>query len=56
MFGESPSLQIFLLLEKPIANCGNRYTSIAFGILSMVCSLLIPNTARFQTNRVAVAL
>ncbi|KAF2429064.1 putative major facilitator superfamily transporter [Tothia fuscella] len=32
------------------------YTSIGFGTLAMVCALCIPNTKRFQTNRVAVAL
>ncbi|QDS78157.1 hypothetical protein FKW77_005044 [Venturia effusa] len=32
------------------------YTTIAFGILSMACSLLIPNTKKFQTNRVAVQI
>jgi MFS family permease len=32
------------------------YTSIAFGVLATVCALLLPNTARFQTNRVAIAL
>ncbi|KJX96812.1 MFS drug efflux pump like protein [Zymoseptoria brevis] len=32
------------------------YTSIAFGLCAMVCSLLIPNTKKFETNRVAVDL
>ena len=32
------------------------WTSIAFGVLSMICSVLIPNTRRFQTNRIAVSL
>ncbi|KAF2211094.1 hypothetical protein CERZMDRAFT_43939 [Cercospora zeae-maydis SCOH1-5] len=32
------------------------YTSIAFGFCAMVCALCIPNTKKFQTNRIAVAL
>jgi len=32
------------------------WTTIPFGVLSMICALLLPSTARFQTNRVAVAL
>lgn len=32
------------------------YTSIAFGICAMACALAIPNTRRFETNRIAVAL
>ncbi|EME40496.1 hypothetical protein DOTSEDRAFT_55697 [Dothistroma septosporum NZE10] len=32
------------------------YTSIAFGICAMVCALVIPNTRKFETNRVAVAI
>ncbi|GIZ38100.1 hypothetical protein CKM354_000152400 [Cercospora kikuchii] len=32
------------------------YVSIAFGFCAMVCALCIPNTKRFQTNRIAVAL
>ncbi|OCK76057.1 putative major facilitator superfamily transporter [Lepidopterella palustris CBS 459.81] len=32
------------------------YTSIAFGVLTMCAALLIPNTRRFETNRIAVAL
>ncbi|KAK5685652.1 hypothetical protein LTR17_027036 [Elasticomyces elasticus] len=32
------------------------YTSIAFGICAMIAAAFIPNTKKFQTNRVAVAL
>lgn len=32
------------------------YTSIAFGLCSMVCCALLPSTRKYQTNRVAVAL
>ncbi|KAK5166964.1 uncharacterized protein LTR77_007693 [Saxophila tyrrhenica] len=32
------------------------YTSIAFGTCAMIFSILIGNTARFQTNRIAVEL
>ncbi|KAI5357506.1 putative major facilitator transporter Str1/Tri12, major facilitator superfamily [Septoria linicola] len=32
------------------------YTSIAFGFCAMVFALCIPNTKKFQTNRIAVAL
>ncbi|KAF2099119.1 MFS general substrate transporter [Rhizodiscina lignyota] len=32
------------------------WTSIAFGVLSMACAAMLPNTKKFQTNRVAVAL
>lgn len=33
-----------------------RYVSIAFGICAMICAILLPNTAKFQTNRIAVEL
>ena len=32
------------------------YTSIAFGLAAMVCAVLLPNTRKFQTNRIAVEL
>lgn len=32
------------------------YTSIAFGICAMACSLAIPSTRKFETNRIAVQL
>ncbi|EME87107.1 uncharacterized protein MYCFIDRAFT_97314, partial [Pseudocercospora fijiensis CIRAD86] len=32
------------------------YTSIAFGSCAMICSLCIPNTRKYQTNRIAVAI
>jgi hypothetical protein len=32
------------------------WTSLAIGCLSMECSMLIPNTRRFQTSRIADAL
>ena len=32
------------------------YTSIAFGCCAMICAALLPNTAKFQTNRIAVEL
>lgn len=30
--------------------------SIAFGVCAMVCAALLPNTRKFQTNRIAVEL
>lgn len=33
----------------------NRYTSIAFGTCAMICALGVPNTRKFETNRIAVA-
>ncbi|KAK5114166.1 hypothetical protein LTR62_002736 [Meristemomyces frigidus] len=32
------------------------YTSIAFGIMAIIAAAALPNTARFSTNRIAVAL
>ncbi|KAK6396573.1 hypothetical protein LTR65_008471 [Meristemomyces frigidus] len=32
------------------------YTSIAFGVLAIVASASLPNTRKFETNRIAVAL
>lgn len=32
------------------------YTSIAFGLLSMIAVAFLPSTLKYQTNRVAVAL
>ena len=32
------------------------YTSIAFGVCAIVCCVFLPSTAKYQTNRVAVAL
>ena len=32
------------------------FTSIAFGVLSIIAAAFLPNTRRFETNRIAVAL
>ena len=32
------------------------YTSIAFGMCAIICCIFLPSTAKYQTNRVAVAL
>lgn len=33
-----------------------RWMSIAFGVCAMICSALLPDTKKFQTNRIAVEL
>ena len=32
------------------------YTSIAFGVLSMIAAACLPSTRKYQTNRIAVTL
>jgi len=32
------------------------YTTIAFGSCAIICSVFLPSTAKYQTNRIAVAL
>ena len=32
----------------------NRYTTIPFGIISVLCCLALPNIKKYMTNRVAV--
>ena len=43
-------------LAFPVTDIGTRYTSIAFGICAMICAIFIPDTRKFQTNRIAVQL
>jgi len=32
------------------------FTSIAFGSIAIICTLLLPSTKKYQTNRVAVRI
>jgi hypothetical protein len=33
-----------------------KFTSIAFGSIAIVCTMLLPSTKKYQTNRVAVQI
>lgn len=33
-----------------------QFTSIAFGSIAIICTLLLPSTKKYQTNRVAVQI